>query len=82
MVSWLGPAILLISALLTAGYLLTISIRAFLPDKSEQGLPTEKCEAGWRMTAPMLVMTALSVGLGIWPGPLLDTVNALAGLLF
>ena len=81
-VSWLGPVILLVSALLTAGYLLTISIRAFLPDKSEKDLPVEKCEAGWRMTVPMLVMTALSVGLGVWPGPLLDTVNALAGLLF
>lgn len=81
-VSWLGPVVLLISALLTAGYLLTISIRAFLPDKSEENLPAEKCEAGWRMTVPMAVLTVLSVGLGVWPGPLLDTVNALAGLLF
>ena len=31
--SWLGPVILLVSALLTAGYLLPITIRGFLPDR-------------------------------------------------
>ena len=82
MVRWLGPAVLLVSALLTAGYLLTIAIQGFLPDKSEQDLPQGKCEPGWRMLVPMGVMTALAVGLGVWPGPLLDAANALAGLLF
>ena len=41
-VRWLGPAVLLVSALLTAGYLLTIAIQGFLPDKSEQDLPQGK----------------------------------------
>lgn len=81
-ICWLGPAVLLISALLTAGYLLTIAIRGFLPDSSASDLPTERCEPGWRMLLPMGVMTALAVGLGVWPGPLLDAANALAGLLF
>ena len=81
-VSWLGPVILLISALLTAGYLLTISIKAFLPEKTAQPLAVEKCEPGWRMTVPMGIMTGLSVLLGVWPGPLLDAVGTLTGLLF
>ena len=80
-VNWLGPAILLISALLTAGYLLTISIKAFLPEKDAPDLPQGKLEPGWRMLAPLVIMAALSVGLGIWAGPLLDAANALAGLV-
>lgn len=34
--SWLGPAVLLVSALLTAGYLLPIAMKGFFPGKEEE----------------------------------------------
>ena len=76
--SWLGPVILLVSALLTAGYLLTISIRAFL----YEGKDFETKDPSLYMLIPMLVMTALSVLLGVWPGGLLKVLTGLAATLF
>lgn len=81
-IRWLGPVVLLVSALLTAGYLLPVAVKAFLPDKNAQNLPQGRCEPGWRMTVPMAVMTALSLLLGVWPGPLLRAAQALAAVLF
>lgn len=81
-VRWLGPTVLLISALLTAGYLLTISVKAFLPDKNADNLLRENCEPGWRMTVPMVIMTMLSVVLGVWPAPLLRVAQALTAVIF
>lgn len=81
-VRWLGPAVLLLSALLTAGYLLTVSIKAFLPGDGVSMESVEKHEPGIAMLLPMLVMTVLAVGLGIWPGALLEAVQGLAGLVF
>ena len=59
---------MLISALLTAGYLLTISIKAFLPGEDYNYAKLVNHEPTWRMLMPMIVMTALAVILGIWPG--------------
>lgn len=72
---WLAPAVLLISALLTAGYLLTVSIRAFFK-KSETD--TEKCEAGWQMLVSLFLLAALVVLLGIFPQPLVNLFDTLA----
>ena len=69
--SWIGPIVLLISALLTAGYLLTISIKAFLPGEDYNYAKLVNHEPTWRMLMPMIVMTALAVILGIWPGGLM-----------
>lgn len=63
---YLGPAVLLLSALLTAGYLLSITIRAFFP--GEDVLRPERKEANWRMLVPMLLLAAAIVLLGIFPG--------------
>ena len=81
--AWLAPAILLISALLTAGYLLTVSIRGFFPGKKEHAPSPvyEKCEAPWIMLVPMLLLTALSVILGIFPGALIRLFEGIAGLV-
>ncbi len=84
---WLGPVVLLVSALLTAGYLLTISIRAFLYDdnvfrdgEKKSGEPLK--DPGLLMLCPMLIMTALSVLLGIWPTALLKVISELVLELF
>ena len=60
--SWLGPAVLLLSALLTAGYLLPISISGFFPG---EGVGQEtKQEAGPLMLAPMIILAVLAVLIG------------------
>ncbi len=77
---YLGPAVLLISALLTAGYLLTVSIRGFFPGEGEDGQPLafEKAEPSWRMLVPMIALTALMLGLGMFPGGLIDFFSGIA----
>lgn len=67
--SWMGPVVLLVSALLTAGYLLPISIDGFFPGHAEgeavSALPG--CEVSWRMWLPLIVLTVLTLVLGVWP---------------
>ncbi len=66
----LGPVVLLISALLTAGYLLPVTINGFLP--GEDDAVEEKREHIDIMTAVLLVLTVLTILLGIWPSPLIQ----------
>ncbi len=81
--SWLGPVILLISALLTAGYLLPLAIRGFFPgadfDEGEiraRGLAGQ--EPSWLMMVPMLVLTAGAILFGCFPGPLISMLKSIA----
>lgn len=80
--SWLGPVILLVSALLTAGYLLPITIQGFLPgaDYNYEGL--EKKEPAAAMVVPLLILAGLSVLLGVFPNPLTQYLNEIIQALF
>lgn len=80
--SWLGPVVLLVSALLTAGYLLPITIRGFLPgaDYDYEGL--QKKEPSGVMVIPLLILAGLSVLLGVFPNPLIHYLNEIIGTLF
>lgn len=73
--SWLGPVILLISALLTAGYLLPITIRGFLPGEDYNYSVLKKKEPAWMMVIPLLVLTVLAVGMGVFADGLLDLIR-------
>ena len=64
---WLGPVILLVSALLTAGYLLPITIKGFLPGEDYDYGALQKKEPSPFMTIPVLILTILSVLLGLMP---------------
>ncbi len=85
--SWLGPVILILSALLTAGYLLPVSISAFLPGKGEGTLPDGKYnDGGWKIVLPILLLAVLSLVFGLiapvfseWAGSVAST---LAGGVF
>ena len=68
-ISWLGPVVLLTSALLTAGYLIGISMEAFLPGQDVVTENYEKKDPTFRMLVPLVTMTALSVILGIVTAP-------------
>lgn len=77
--SWLGPVVLLISALLTAGYLLPLTMKGFFPGedyeypvrKENKGkLLKSPKEASFLMLVPIVILTVLAVALGMFPNPL------------
>jgi len=65
--NWLGPVILLVSALLTAGYLIAVVIAAFFPGEGYDYQRLEKKEANGKMLLPMILFAACVVILGIMP---------------
>ncbi len=82
--SWLGPVVLLISALLTAGYLFPVAMRAFFPgsgylypaQEGERGIFFSlKKEGPFVMMAPLLALAALSVLPGIFPERLVAYIS-------
>ncbi len=81
-ISWLGPLVLIISALLTAGYLLSITLKAFFPGDEYDYPCLNKKEPGLYMLVPMILMTAGAVLMGIWAGPVIRMAGAIVeGLL-
>ena len=67
---YIGPVVLLISALLTAGYLLPISLNAFFPGKEYYGNEEnlKKLKLSGLMLIPILVLTVCAALVGIFPG--------------
>ena len=89
--AWLGAAALLISALLTAIYMLTPACRAFFPGRDRtaaEGADGERRpvplasvrEADWRMSLPHAVLAAGCLVFGCWARPILDAAARIAGL--
>lgn len=71
---WLGPVILLVSALLTAGYLLPLTIQGFLPGADYDYAHLRKREPALWMTVPIVILTILSVLIGLFPGVIVDWI--------
>lgn len=69
--SVLPIVVLLISALLTAGYLFPVAFKAFFPGK-DAVVPEEKQEPNALMTVPMIVLCSVSLIMGIWGVPILE----------
>ena len=63
--TWFGPVVLLISALLTAGYLLPMGVKAFMPGRDEKDEFADCGSISLLMQLPILVLTVLSVALGV-----------------
>lgn len=74
--SILGPVILLISALLTAGYLLPIVIRGFLP--GEDYVPGARVKTSPLMLVPLVILALLTIIPGIFPGDFLSLLSSIA----
>ena len=74
---WLGPVILLLSALLTAGYLLPITINGFLPGADYDYRSLRKREPGKMMVVPILVFACLAVLFGVLPNPLTEFITGI-----
>ncbi len=78
---WLGPAVLLVSALLTAGYLFPPVSRGFFPGEGyESGLACREAPAP--MAGTVAVLALLTLVLGIFTPPLTAYLTALVGGLF
>ena len=77
--SWLGPVILLTSALLTAGYLLPITVNGFLPGADFDYKALQKREPNVTMLVPLAILAALAVLLGVFPGVLTDYLSTIIG---
>ena len=73
-ISWLGPVILLISALLTAAYLLPISIRGFFPGEDFDYASLVKREPNGWMLVPLVVLAALAA-FTVFPQPFMALVG-------
>ncbi len=80
-VSWLGPVVLLVSALLTAGYLLPITIDGFFPGPDYDYEHLEKKDPTKQMLVPIMLLAALAVLLGVFPNPVISYVQELVALV-
>ncbi|MDE6621795.1 MAG: proton-conducting membrane transporter [Lachnospiraceae bacterium] len=80
--SWAGPAALLISALLTAGYLLPISVRGFLMEPDYDAVRNDYREPQLLMLVPIVILAAAAFLLGFYPTPLIRLIDSIAGGLF
>lgn len=70
--SYVSPVVLLISALLTAGYLLPISLQGFLPGHGFGKV--QKQEPKWQMLLPIMAVTLAALLLGIFTEPLIASL--------
>ncbi len=73
--AWAGPVILLVSALLTAGYLLPLTIRGFFPGADYDYTALKKKEPAKWMTIPVLILTVLTVLAGLFPNILVQYIS-------
>jgi len=71
------PAILLVSALLTALYLFPISIAAFFT-KDKNNEENIKKEAPLKMLIPIICITIITILLGLFPNYVLDFIRSMA----
>ena len=77
---YIGPAILLVSALLTAGYLLEIVVNGFFPKEgSEIKTYGKEPKAMW---IPLMILAGLTLCLGILPNGLIEYISTIANSLF
>ena len=75
--SWLGPVVLLTSALLTAGYLLPITVKGFLPGADFNYRELQKKEPNLTMLIPLLILAILAVALGVFPNSLAEYISTM-----
>ena len=73
-----GAAVLLVSAILTAGYLFPLLIHGC----TEDGDFSKPLEPGWKMLVPLLALALAALALGMVTGPLTAVTDSAAGSLF
>ena len=79
--AWLGPVVLLVSALLTAGYLLPVALRGFFPGVQEDDSLQELAGAGGNVNLqvfPIALLAALALLAGVLPNMLIEYTEKIA----
>ena len=69
----LGLGAILISALLTALYMMSISVRAFFAKKQEEG--TKRLDPNWMMLLPLVVFVGVMLVIGLRPQLLISLIE-------
>lgn len=77
-IAYIGAGVLLISALLTAIYMLTTVRKAWFPEKGAAAAAS-RCEASWKMTVPMLILAAAILLTGLFAQPILQAIEKIVG---
>ena len=75
----IGVVVLMVSALLTAGYLLPVVARGYFPGEDWKG---KKTDAGAAMVVPLVILAAVAAILGLFPHVLTDFFGAVTANLF
>ena len=76
--AYVGIACLLLSALLTAIYMMGVVSRAFFPSRRETAVETV-ADPGWQMCLPLIFGAIVTVLLGMFSAPLVEFFRAVAG---
>lgn len=78
----LGVAALLVSALLTAIYMMTISVRAFFPAKGfDYGKIRDAEDPNWMMLLPLVLFAAAMFVFGLHPQPVIHALESVAAVI-
>ena len=76
-IGWIGAGALIVSALLTALYMMTIVIPVYFPGKEYRLAnpgPVENKDPNAFMTGPFIVLSAMAIILSVWASPLLELI--------
>lgn len=80
--SYVGVAALMVSALLTAIYMLTISVRAFFPAKGFDYATLTKVEdPNWMMMVPLCIFVVVMFAIGLCPQPWLHMIREIVSMV-
>lgn len=77
-IAFVGMLVIMISALLTAGYLFPIFIRGYFPRVEFAKKEYEKCEPSAWMVAPLVILVVMILILGIYPYMIFEEFSQLA----
>ena len=79
--AYIGVGCLLVSALLTAIYMVTILVRAFFPGKDfAYSSLQDITDPNWYMLLPLFVFAAVVIFFGIHPAPVLELLASISGV--
>ena len=78
--TWLGPVMLLFSALLAAGYLLPIAVKGFFTGMKYDNSQAA-CDPAFSMVLPIVLFAAAAVTFGIFSGGLVSLFEQIAGVV-
>lgn len=80
--AWIGIGALLISALLTAFYMLGVAVRAWFPGRDRDLSPIAGAkEADWRMSLPHVILSLGVLATGLYAQPVVRAAEAIANSL-